>query len=129
MGDALKTVDAPWYSSKGGTTAHQRHVAQDFCRKLVEDKKYQEQLRISLVARTCAPAIEMMVWAYAYGRPTEHIDLNKNTNEGDLSAMSLLELQKLAGKVQEELSEAVEIAKKLPANVLNGPWKAEEVKP
>lgn len=42
-----------------------------WCRKLVEDKDYRKSLNDRLKAGDCAPAVEAMIWHYAYGKPVE----------------------------------------------------------
>lgn len=45
-------------------------------RAMVDDPIYRRNLFKALRARTCAPAIEQMCWAYAHGRPKETLSVD-----------------------------------------------------
>jgi hypothetical protein len=45
------------------------------CAALVGDPTYRERLKARLVAGDLAPAVEAMLWHYAYGKPTERIEV------------------------------------------------------
>ena len=45
------------------------------CAALVEDPTYRARLKARLVAGDLAPAVEAMLWHYAYGKPKEHVQL------------------------------------------------------
>lgn len=42
-------------------------------RALVDDPLYREALRERLVSGDCAPAVEVLLWHYAYGKPKETV--------------------------------------------------------
>ncbi len=43
--------------------------------KLVEDREYRRQFALRFKAGELAPPLEAMVWHYAYGKPTEHMEI------------------------------------------------------
>jgi hypothetical protein len=49
--------------------------ARDFCQRLVSDPEYRQSLETRLRAGTLAPALESLVWAYAYGKPPQAMDI------------------------------------------------------
>ena len=65
----------------------------EFTRKLVESPTYRLKLKKQLEARTLEPAIEQMLWHYAYGKPKETLDVSWNL-EG-LSDTELSQLEQL----------------------------------
>lgn len=44
-------------------------------RLFVEDENYQHRLKVRLDEGTLAPGVETMLWHYAYGKPTEHLEV------------------------------------------------------
>lgn len=113
MSDALPA----WYIQSGsGATLYTRHEAQKFARRLVESEKYRLKLQEDLDARNVAPAIEAMLWAYAYGRPVEQISMTVSQGQEDLSTLSLIELQKRAADMQKMLEDAQALEDAIPAS-------------
>jgi hypothetical protein len=55
--------------------------------ELVDDPVYRARLRRALQTRTVAPAIEVMLWHYAYGKPKDAVDL---TLTGDAEIIARL---------------------------------------
>ncbi len=47
--------------------------AKEFCASIIDDPRYQENLRQRAIAATLSPAIETMLWAYARGVPRQTI--------------------------------------------------------
>ena len=45
------------------------------CRRLVQDKAYRDSFKTRLHAGELAPALEQMVWHYAYGKPLERHEI------------------------------------------------------
>lgn len=121
---ALSPIDktAPWYVGTNGATNFTRHQAQSFAREIVESEAY----RISVTRRAASgglsPAIESMLWHYAYGKPIEQIAMTIRPGEEDLSSLSMDELLTRAKMIAHQLEEARELAEALPADVLKGPW-------
>jgi len=48
------------------------------CAGLVDDPAYRKRLKADLRERKVAPAIEQMLWYFAYGKPTEQIQMSGN---------------------------------------------------
>jgi hypothetical protein len=51
-------------------------VAQQLASGLVNDQEYLKRLKARLESGKIAPAIEVMLWAYAHGKPKESIELS-----------------------------------------------------
>jgi hypothetical protein len=48
----------------------------EFCRRLVQDPAYVEKFERDFCARRLSIPLEQMVWAYAYGRPMQAVELS-----------------------------------------------------
>jgi hypothetical protein len=48
--------------------------AKEFCGGIVSDPTYQERLRIRALDGTLPPVLECMLWHYAHGKPSQHIE-------------------------------------------------------
>lgn len=109
---AIKAVDStlPWYAGGGnnGVTNLTRAELQGFVRGLLEDTQYRAALKTSLLNRSIAPAVETMLWHYAYGKPADTVNLNVNSQGEDLSSLSTEELCTRAEELREALREASE---------------------
>lgn len=55
---------------KGAKNLRQPEVA-GWARKLVEDRDYRQKFKARLLAGELSPAVETMLWYYAYGKPVE----------------------------------------------------------
>lgn len=53
-------------------------AAADVARRLVEDQTYLEALKARLLAGDVPPAVEAMLWAYAYGKPVEVVEVSSS---------------------------------------------------
>jgi hypothetical protein len=51
---------------------------QRFCLALVQDPEYAKKFAEDFKARRVAPGLEAMVWAYAYGRPRQQLEIVHN---------------------------------------------------
>jgi hypothetical protein len=49
--------------------------ARAFCAGIVDDPLYQARLRKRALSGQLAPALEAMLWHYAKGKPTEHVEV------------------------------------------------------
>ena len=54
------------------STAEVKEVARD----LVDDPEYRDILRTRLKSGECSPAVESMLWYYAYGKPKEQLEIS-----------------------------------------------------
>lgn len=59
---------------KGARNKAQR-AAESVCRKLVDDRAYRKSFTERFKAGELAPPLEAMVWHYAFGKPTEHMEV------------------------------------------------------
>lgn len=46
------------------------------CRRLVDDEEYQRYFAHRLKVGQLPPALEAMVWHYAYGKPSERVEVS-----------------------------------------------------
>ena len=49
-----------------------------FCRSLIENPTYRKDLEVKFKDGKQTPAMEQMVWYYAYGKPKETLEANWN---------------------------------------------------
>lgn len=53
-----------------------RQAVARVCQRLVSDPAYQRVLRDRLLSGKLSPVMEAALWAYAYGRPTESLEVD-----------------------------------------------------
>lgn len=129
MGERALDTTAPWYQGPNGATNFTRHEAQRFARDLLESKDYRDSVKTRVRLGTLPPAIEAMLWHYAYGKPIEQIAMTVTPGQEDLSNLSLEQLQERAAMIAHAVQEARELADALPAEVIKGPWPVENGQP
>lgn len=105
----------------GGATQYTRYQAQSFARGLLTSESYRLTLEDRILNKTLPPAIEQMLWHYAFGKPIEEVRVQVSQVE-DLSTLSLDELYARAGKLRETIDEAKALENAIPAQVVAGPW-------
>ena len=103
-----------------GGTLYSRGEAQRFARQIVESESYRTTVQERASKGTLPPAMEALLWYYAYGKPLEQVQIS--VTQEDLSQLSLQELQLRATKLAEQLKEAEDLANSIPADVVQGPW-------
>lgn len=105
----------------------QRNEAKLFALQIVRDPEYRSGLLRAARARKLPPAIETMLWHYAYGKPVEKIDIGLSTDE--LEEMSDLELAKRAAMLAAVLSRTQDEVEARAATdeALNEQMKRDEV--
>ncbi len=47
----------------------------EFCQRLLESEDYQAALRQRISKGRLAPALECLIWTYAYGKPKERVEM------------------------------------------------------
>ena len=62
--------------------------ARVFARSLVNDPEYRKKLLEDLRARRLAPQLESMLWAYAWGKPPDRIEVGRIGEEEALMGLS-----------------------------------------
>lgn len=104
----------PWHVGvSGGATPAVKREAQVFARGILESDEYRAKLRTRALAGDLPPAVETMLWHYAYGKPAE--TLNVNTGAEDYSALTTTELIQTIESLQKELEEAIAVENSIPA--------------
>jgi hypothetical protein len=63
-----------------GTPNKVSFEVKNFCRRLVEDPIYQAGFIGRLHGGTLPPGLEAMVWNYAFGKPTEQLEVSGTVN-------------------------------------------------
>jgi hypothetical protein len=53
--------------------------------KLVDDEAYRKNLIVRLRAGLCAPALEVLLWQFAYGKPLDEIVIHDDRSFKDMS--------------------------------------------
>jgi hypothetical protein len=87
----------------------QRSEARLFALSILRDKIYRENFLAAARARRLAPAVEVALMAYGWGKPTEHIEVGPvgSFNEyDDLPTSALAERSRLLTSVLEAQAEA-----------------------
>lgn len=110
-------TNLPWYAGAqgGGTPGVTQFSLQELrsrCRKLLTSDTYLKKLEEALNNRTCPPAIEAMLYHYAYGKPAETLNVNASSQE-DLTKLSTDELAERAAAVTDALRKAAELEAEL----------------
>lgn len=77
--------------------------ARIFARKILDDEEYRTNLRRRAVAGVLAPAVEMMLWHYVYGKPQETVNVNVNHKGEDLTRISDEELTERLRELAEQM--------------------------
>lgn len=113
----------PWQVVPGqGVTVFTRHQAQTFARNLLQSETYRESLEERIKQKNLAPAIEALLWHYAFGKPVEQVQISVTQGVEDLSSLTLDELYERSRRYTAELEEARALAEAIPGDVLEGPW-------
>ena len=79
------------------------------CRGIVEDPEYRTKLLEAARKRKLSPPVEVMLWAYAYGRPVEKVEITQmavTMTDTEIQAR-LAELLQRLGQDAPEAIEAV----------------------
>ena len=74
-----------------------------FCQDLLSSEKYRQRLKRDVEQRKVAPAIEALLFAYAWGKPVERLELARPGGFADLARMSDAELKAHAAALIEKL--------------------------
>jgi len=96
----------PWYApaNPSSSSSFMRHEAQRFARSIVESESYRKTVRDRILSHDLPPAVETMLWHYAYGKPIEQVQLNVTQTE-DLSALTADELLQRADALRQQLAD------------------------
>lgn len=81
-----------------------RLSVQRFCEEMVNDPSYRHGIKVRLLEGTLPNSLETMIWHYAAGKPTEHVEMNVS-EKTDLSKLTASELAERARVLQEFLAQ------------------------
>ena len=88
--------------------------ARAVCAAILDDRTYRTNLTARARAGTLAPAVEAMLWHYAFGKPKDSLDVTVGP-AGDLSELSTEDLLHRADRLRERLWEQSVRERALPA--------------
>lgn len=71
---------------KKGTLNKVTRQVKDFCFGLVNDPVYQAKFQAAFQARTIDKSLEELVWHYAFGKPSQALDVNLTFNHEEYLA-------------------------------------------
>jgi len=81
---------------------------------ILDDPTYRTNLTARARAGTLAPAVEAMLWHYAFGKPRESLEVTMGA-AGDLSELSTEDLLHRVDGLREQLREQAAQERALPA--------------
>lgn len=102
-------------SARDGAVAAQRNEARLFCLQIVRDEQYREKLLALARRGLLNPAVEQMLWAYAYGKPPDRIVFGFENEEESLEDLSVEQLRDRVQNLAVRLVELSEPAPSAPA--------------
>lgn len=82
-----------------GSTNKVTHEVREMSRALIEDPAYWMKFLKAWRARKITPRTEEMVWAYAYGKPAQAVDLTMTFDHEAYLAGKLEEVRQLTKRV------------------------------
>lgn len=116
----------PWHIGPGGgATNVSLNELRGWARRMLTSDTYRNALEKSLQNRTCPPAIEALLYYYAYGKPVENINLNVSQGE-DLSTLSTGELAERARQLNDALREAEALEDAISATATQVPVQSSQ---
>lgn len=98
-----------------GATNYTRGEIARRARCILESNDYQASLQDRIRNNDLSPAVETMLWYYAFGKPMEQVELTVREGEQDLSSMTVEDLLLKAKALEEALDEAMKLEQALPA--------------
>lgn len=82
--------------------------AQAFAVGVLESQDYKTQFIARVKTGTLPPALEMMLYHYAYGKPPDRLELTSLTEDADLTGMTDEELATHAQQVLDDIRNEME---------------------
>jgi hypothetical protein len=98
-----------------GSLSEKTLQAQAVCRSICEDPEYVASL-LQRARSGNLGSMEPVIWAYAWGKPKESVDLRVGRIEDDLSHLSTEELTLRAMEMVRQLREVQEEEQAIPAD-------------
>ena len=93
--------------------------ARAVCAAILDDPTYRTNLTRRARAGTLAPAVEAMLWHYAFGKPRNSLDVTVGP-AGDLSELSTEDLLHRVDGLREQVREQAARERALPASRMAG---------
>jgi hypothetical protein len=87
-----------------GSLNKNRGEAKSFCLDILRSDEYRRSVQVRAKLGTLPPAVETLLWHYAYGKPVEHVAVTTAAN-ADLSDMSAEQLAERASFIASVLKE------------------------
>ena len=97
----------PWATNASGVTNMTRGEAASFCRNILTSQTYRDGLEKRLLRGDLPPALECLLWHYAFGKPVENVNVNVNVRD-ELSSLPADELLARADEVRRQLQESAD---------------------
>lgn len=94
----------PGSGRKAGASQRQAGV-EAFARSIIEDKEYQENFRKRAKLGELAPALEAMLYHYAYGKPVE---AQRDDEQFLVTMIDLMQRYASSPEAQHEIREAIQ---------------------
>jgi len=89
--------------------------AKAVCAAILDDPTYRTNLTARARAGTLAPAVEVMLWHYAFGKPKDSLDVTVGHAGGTFSELSTEDLLHRVDGLREQLREQTARERALPA--------------
>lgn len=105
-----------FYHVKSGATPLTRGEGQAFARRILNSSAYRADIEKRAGEGRLPPAVEVMLWHYAYGKPVEHVQVSVTE---DYDSLPIDELARRAKHLTDLLQEAVELAEAIPPEMLD----------
>lgn len=96
---------------------------QAFCKSVCEDQIYRDSI-LQRARTNNLGSMEPVIWAYAWGKPKENVDLRVGRIDENLDDLSMEELTARAQDLVQQLKDAEELRLALPAEVVPEPTVA-----
>jgi hypothetical protein len=80
-------------------TLLQRNEAKNFALQVVRDPLYRERLMKRAQMGVLAPAVEQLLWHYAYGKPADRVEISRGPDLSDLTEEELADRAALLAQV------------------------------
>lgn len=84
--------------------------------EILDDPEYLRQLKRRALGGVLAPAVEIMLWHYMYGKPAENVNVDVTYKKEDLSKLSDSELAARAKVLSEQILAEAEVPQLPPGS-------------
>jgi hypothetical protein len=87
----VEVLDAPTPPTSPTTRSEGKLTAKTLAREILNSKQYRESLMRRIVMDELPPAVECMLYHYAYGKPVENLQVKDVTNRFENVPLTQLE--------------------------------------